>query len=92
MKRSCFPAARRSRFEEQFGLSEYDASVIINQGRAVADYFETVATTCGDGKQAVVAPGRAVQLERRFGLELQPHPLDIGLERKAVVSSGDGDV
>src|SRR5690606_13228123 len=46
------PAGRRSRFEEQFGLSEYDDSVIINQGRAVAGYFETVATACGDGKQS----------------------------------------
>jgi aspartyl-tRNA(Asn)/glutamyl-tRNA(Gln) amidotransferase subunit B len=47
-----FPAARRGRFQEQFGLSEYDASVLINQGRAVADYFESVANDCGDGKQA----------------------------------------
>jgi aspartyl-tRNA(Asn)/glutamyl-tRNA(Gln) amidotransferase subunit B len=47
-----FPAARRERFVEAWGLSEYDAGVIITQGQDWADYFETVAQTCGDGKQA----------------------------------------
>ncbi len=47
-----FPAVRRSRFESEYGLSAYDASVIIDQGEAFADYFETVARGCGDGKQA----------------------------------------
>tara|TARA_B100001123_G_scaffold54975_2_gene58274 strand:- start:801 stop:1328 length:528 start_codon:yes stop_codon:yes gene_type:complete len=34
------------------GLSEYDASVLIDQGLQVADYFETVAQQCGDTKRA----------------------------------------
>ena len=33
------PRARRRRFTEQFGLSAYDAGVLVS-GRAVADYFE----------------------------------------------------
>ncbi len=46
------PASRRDRFQSQFGLTPYDASVLIDQGRAMADYFEEVAKLCGDGKQA----------------------------------------
>lgn len=46
------PASRRERFQTEFGLTPYDASVLIDQGRAMADYFEEVAKSCGDGKQA----------------------------------------
>ena len=46
------PAIRRQRIIDEFQLSPYDAAVIIDQGRAVADYFEEVAKSCGDGKQA----------------------------------------
>jgi aspartyl-tRNA(Asn)/glutamyl-tRNA(Gln) amidotransferase subunit B len=47
-----FPADRRTRFEQEYGLSHYDAAVLINQGERFADYFEAVAGGCGDGKQA----------------------------------------
>ena len=47
-----FPAVRRSRFESEYGLAEYDASVIINQGTELADYYEQAARKGGDGKQA----------------------------------------
>jgi aspartyl-tRNA(Asn)/glutamyl-tRNA(Gln) amidotransferase subunit B len=46
------PASRRRRFQEQCGLSIYDASVVVNQGREFADYFEQVTQICGDAKQA----------------------------------------
>ena len=46
------PAARRDRFQSEFQLTPYDAGVLIDQGRAMADYFEEVARGCGDGKQA----------------------------------------
>ena len=46
------PAARRKRFQAEYGLSAYDSSVLINQGEESAAYFETVARACGDGKQA----------------------------------------
>jgi len=45
------PEARRKRFQDVFGLSEYDAFVLTST-RALADYFETVATGCGDTKLA----------------------------------------
>ncbi len=46
------PATRRQRFLAEYLLTPYDAAVIIDQGREVADYFEEVARSCGDGKQA----------------------------------------
>ncbi len=46
------PTAKRQRFQVEWGLSEYDASVIIDQGAELAAYFESVAKGCGDGKQA----------------------------------------
>lgn len=46
------PALRRERFIMDYQLTPYDASVIIDQGKTVADYFEDVAKVCGDGKQA----------------------------------------
>ena len=46
------PAARRERFQSQLGLSEYDASVILDQGPEMAAWFERVADLCGEGKTA----------------------------------------
>tara|TARA_B100000029_G_scaffold353703_1_gene346392 strand:+ start:448 stop:1947 length:1500 start_codon:yes stop_codon:yes gene_type:complete len=46
------PADRRRRFVAELGLSEYDAGVLVDRGRETADYFEAVATACGDAKQA----------------------------------------
>jgi len=46
------PAARRERFQQDLGLTEYDASVIIGQGPELTQYFETVCHRCGDGKTA----------------------------------------
>ncbi|MBA3974524.1 MAG: Asp-tRNA(Asn)/Glu-tRNA(Gln) amidotransferase GatCAB subunit B [Candidatus Solibacter sp.] len=45
------PACRRRRFVEEFGLREYDASVL-TQERALADYFEAAAAASGDPKAA----------------------------------------
>ena len=45
------PQQKRERFESQFGLSAYDASVLSAQ-RELADYFEQVQRECGDAKLA----------------------------------------
>jgi aspartyl-tRNA(Asn)/glutamyl-tRNA(Gln) amidotransferase subunit B len=45
------PEARKARFMGDYGLSEYEAITVL-QDRAFADYFEAVARTCGNGKQA----------------------------------------
>jgi len=46
------PSARRVRFETDYGLSPYDANVLVEQGQDVADYFDTVAKTTGAYKLA----------------------------------------
>ena len=45
------PPQKRERFQAQFGLSVYDASVLATS-REQADYFEKVATIGGDAKLA----------------------------------------
>lgn len=46
------PAALRGRLETEYGLSAYDADVLVNQGEPVVKYFLTVVKACGDGKAA----------------------------------------
>jgi aspartyl-tRNA(Asn)/glutamyl-tRNA(Gln) amidotransferase subunit B len=45
------PDAKRRRFHEDHGLSEYDASQL-TASRELADYYETAAAGCGDPKLA----------------------------------------
>jgi len=45
------PTAKRKRFVEEFGLSEYDAQVL-TQTRAMAEFYETVAGASGNPKLA----------------------------------------
>jgi aspartyl-tRNA(Asn)/glutamyl-tRNA(Gln) amidotransferase subunit B len=44
------PADLRLRLREGYQLSDYDADVLVNQGRAVVDYFLAVADATGDPK------------------------------------------
>ena len=46
------PGARRKRFEADYGLSPYDANVLVEQGEEVADYFDAVAKATGEYKLA----------------------------------------
>ena len=46
------PAALRHRLTDEHGLSDYDAEVLVNQGRALVDYYLEVAETSGDAKAA----------------------------------------
>ncbi|MEE2639898.1 MAG: Asp-tRNA(Asn)/Glu-tRNA(Gln) amidotransferase subunit GatB [Planctomycetota bacterium] len=46
------PAALRNRLCKKHGLSDYDAEVIVNQGREFAEYFQSVADLSGSGKLA----------------------------------------
>ncbi|EAQ98980.1 Asp-tRNA(Asn)/Glu-tRNA(Gln) amidotransferase subunit GatB [Congregibacter litoralis] len=45
------PRARWARFQDEYGLSEYDAGVLTDE-RDVADYFEATAKASGDPKLA----------------------------------------
>ena len=46
------PAPLRARLMSEYGLSAYDADVIVNQGRALVEYFFAVAEGSGDPKLA----------------------------------------
>lgn len=46
------PRERRERFEKAFGLSEYDANVLVEQGKDVADYFDAVVARTDQYKTA----------------------------------------
>ncbi len=46
------PAALRGRLETSYGLSAYDADVMVNQGRPLVDYFLAVADASGDARVA----------------------------------------
>jgi aspartyl-tRNA(Asn)/glutamyl-tRNA(Gln) amidotransferase subunit B len=46
------PAAQIQRLQTQYGLSAYDADVLVRQGRKLVAYFETVAQLSQDAKAA----------------------------------------
>lgn len=46
------PADLRRRLESTLGISPYDSDVLVNQGRALVDFYLEVANRCGDGKLA----------------------------------------
>src|SRR5262249_36126449 len=46
------PFNRRKRFEAEYGLSAYDANVLVEQGQDVADYYDAVASSTGEYKLA----------------------------------------
>lgn len=45
------PDEKRERFVSQYGLSDYDAGVLVSE-RELAEFFEAVAERCGDAKLA----------------------------------------
>ncbi len=69
------PPQKRERFQSQFGLSTYDASVLASS-REQADYFEQVASISGDAKLAanwvMVELG---SLLNKQGLEIDQSPV-----------------
>ncbi len=69
------PQQKRERFESQFGLSAYDASVLAAQ-RELADYFEAVQHTCGDAKLAANwVMGDLSSLLNKSDLDIEQSPV-----------------
>src|SRR5690554_3849497 len=69
------PAQKRERFQSQFGLSAYDASVL-TASRAMADYFEQVEQTCGDAKLAANwVMGELSSLLNKDSLDIRQSPV-----------------
>jgi aspartyl-tRNA(Asn)/glutamyl-tRNA(Gln) amidotransferase subunit B len=56
------PEARKQRFAEQYGLSEYDAALLVDVSSGLGEYFEAVARAAGSPKLSanwVMGPVRA---------------------------------
>lgn len=69
------PNQKRERFEQQFGLSVYDASVL-TASRALAHYFEQVQKGCGDAKLATNwVMGELASLLNKDNLEIEQSPI-----------------
>jgi len=69
------PWQKRERFIDAYGLSEYDAGVL-SAGRAVADYFETVAAGLADKKLAANwVMGELAGALNKAGLDISASPL-----------------
>ena len=69
------PVQKRERFESEFGLSAYDATVLA-ASRELADYFEQVNATCGDAKLAANwVMGELSSLLNKDGLDIEQSPV-----------------
>jgi aspartyl-tRNA(Asn)/glutamyl-tRNA(Gln) amidotransferase subunit B len=87
------PAALRQRLEADFGLSSYDADVLVNQGRLVADYFLDVAARTGDGKAAAnwVTQDVLRALKER-GITIAEMPVPSGALAELIAKLKSGEV
>ena len=69
------PDAKKTRFAKEFGLNDYDASVLTNN-RDMADYFECVAKSSGDAKLAANwVAGELQALLKKNNWEIQESPI-----------------
>ena len=69
------PTQKRERFEKDFGLSTYDASVLC-ASREMANYFEVVEKTCGDAKLATNwVMGELSSLLNKDSLDISQSPV-----------------
>jgi aspartyl-tRNA(Asn)/glutamyl-tRNA(Gln) amidotransferase subunit B len=69
------PNEKRARFESQYGLSAYDASVL-SASRELAEYFEAVQVACGDAKLAANwVMGELSSLLNEGGIEIEQSPV-----------------
>ena len=69
------PQQKRERFQSEFGLSAYDASVL-SASRELADYFEQVNAACGDAKLAANwVMGELSSLLNRSDIDIDQSPV-----------------
>lgn len=72
------PVARRARFINDYGISEYDAHVL-TLSREMADYYETVVNAAGGAAHAKIAAnwvmGEFSGALNKAGLEIQDSPV-----------------
>jgi aspartyl-tRNA(Asn)/glutamyl-tRNA(Gln) amidotransferase subunit B len=88
------PEAMKARFEADYGLSRYDASVLTDS-KAMADYFEIVAKGCGDAKLAANwVIGELSALLNRLGFisdnPIADSPVDANILAQIINRNKDG--
>jgi len=85
------PAAKRKRFIEEFGLSEYDAQVL-TQTRALAEFYEQVASASGNPKLAAGWTSvELMSLLKADGKEIDQSPVSAAslAELVALIAKGE---
>ncbi len=69
------PLARKTRLMQQYGIPAYDAEVLTDS-RALSDYFEQVASLCGDAKAASNwIMGEVLRAVKEKQIEIQQFPI-----------------
>jgi aspartyl-tRNA(Asn)/glutamyl-tRNA(Gln) amidotransferase subunit B len=85
------PAQLRARLEATYGITPYDSDVLVNQGRALLDYYFALADRCGDGKAAANWIQQDVLRtlnERQIGIEQYPVAVDALADLIKIVRAG----
>ncbi|MEP7354137.1 MAG: Asp-tRNA(Asn)/Glu-tRNA(Gln) amidotransferase subunit GatB [Acidobacteriota bacterium] len=86
------PHARKVRFVEVLGLTEYNAQVLTAE-RATADYFEQVATAAGDARAAANwVMGDLAALLKAEGKEIGESPISAANLGKLIALIGEGKI
>jgi aspartyl-tRNA(Asn)/glutamyl-tRNA(Gln) amidotransferase subunit B len=91
------PAARQQRFERQYGLSAYDAGVLVDE-QSVADYYEkavaAAATPAGPTPKMVAnwITGELFSLLNQAGLEITASPVSPGSLARLIQVIVNGEI
>lgn len=88
------PAEIRERLQSQYHIKPYDANVIVNQGRDMITYYETVATKSGDGKRSsswIQQDVMRTMNDRQIGIDQFPVSADELGDLLQLVASGELD-
>jgi aspartyl-tRNA(Asn)/glutamyl-tRNA(Gln) amidotransferase subunit B len=92
------PDAKHARFTAEFGLSDYDAGVLVSD-RAVAEYFEAATTSDGADPKAIAnwVTGELFRLMKETGQRINEVPVPpealvelIGLVRERTINAKTG--
>lgn len=87
------PAALRVSLAKKYGIDQDDAYVLVNQGRALVDYFEELATACGDGKRASNWVQQDIlRLLNEMGQSIEQFPVEAAALGELLKSIGAGDI
>jgi aspartyl-tRNA(Asn)/glutamyl-tRNA(Gln) amidotransferase subunit B len=86
------PGAMRERFVRDYGLPEYDASVL-TQSKATAEYFEACAKACGQAKLAANwVMGEVARRLNMDGLSIEASPVSANLLAEVIAQVSKGRI